>query len=108
MSSRKLEPLCAAAEIAPGNAARAELMGKVYAVFNLDGRFYVTQDQCTHGPGALSEGFVEGEEVECPFHAGRFHIPTGKPAAAPCTEPILCWTAEIVDGEVCIDPSQQG
>ena len=108
MSERKLVPLCTAAEIAPGSTARAELEGKAYAVFNLAGCFYVTQDQCTHGPGALSEGFVEGEEVECPFHAGRFHIPTGQPAAPPCTEPLACWTAEIVDGKVCIDPTQHG
>jgi nitrite reductase/ring-hydroxylating ferredoxin subunit len=31
------------------------------------------------------EGFVDGEEVECPFHQGRFHIPTGHPSAPPCT-----------------------
>jgi len=107
MASGKLQALCAAADLAPGCAMRAELGGKAYAVFNLDGRFYVTQDQCTHGPGALSEGFVEGGEVECPFHAGRFHIPTGQPAAPPCSEPLSCWTAEVVDGMVSIDPTQQ-
>jgi nitrite reductase/ring-hydroxylating ferredoxin subunit len=108
MDGRQLAPLCAAAEIPPGSAARAELRGKAYAVFNLGGRFYVTQDQCTHGPGTLSDGFVEGEEIECPFHGGRFHIPSGKPSGAPCTEPLACWPAEIVDGRVCIDPTQRG
>jgi nitrite reductase/ring-hydroxylating ferredoxin subunit len=108
LERRALRPLCAVAEVAPGSAARAELAGKVYAVFNLAGRFYVTQDQCTHGPGSLSDGLIEGEEIECPFHAGRFHIPTGRPVAAPCIEPIRCWTAEIVDGTVYIDPTQPG
>lgn len=105
---RALRPLCTAAGIPPGSVACAELAGNTYAVFNLDGRLYVTQDQCTHGPGRLSEGLVEGEEIECPFHAGRFHIPTGKPVAPPCTEPIRCWTAEIIDGTVYIDPTQPG
>jgi nitrite reductase/ring-hydroxylating ferredoxin subunit len=106
MERRTLKALCSTTDIPPGCTARAELSGTAYAVFNLSGRFYVTQDQCTHGPGSLSEGLVEGEEIECPFHAGRFHIPTGKPVAAPCTEPIRCWTAEIVDGTVYIDPTQ--
>ncbi len=106
MERRALKPLCAVAEVPPGTGTRAELAGKAYAVFNLGGRLCVTQDQCTHGPGSLSEGLVEGEEIECPFHAGRFHIPTGKPVAAPCTEPIQCWTAEIIDGTVYIDPTQ--
>jgi len=101
-------PLCPAAGIGPGSAARAELGGMAYAVFNLDGTFFVTQDQCTHGPGLLSDGFVEGEEIECPFHAGRFHIPSGQPAAAPCTEPLKVWRAEVIDGQICIDPKAQG
>lgn len=108
MQAGRLQPLCAATEIAPGGALRAELGDAAYAVFNVGGRFYVTQDQCTHGPGSLSEGFVEGEEIECPFHAGRFHIPTGNPAAPPCTEAIKVWTARLVDGKICIDPSEHG
>ena len=52
---------------------RVERDGRTYAVFNLSGQYHVTQDECTHGPGSLGEGWVEGEEVECPFHQGRFH-----------------------------------
>jgi nitrite reductase/ring-hydroxylating ferredoxin subunit len=105
MDAAKLIPLCAAAAIAPGSAARAERGGRTYAVFNLAGAYYVTQDQCTHGPGLLADGFVEGEEVECPFHAGRFHIPSGQPVAPPCTEPLKVWRAALVGGTICIDPS---
>lgn len=107
-TASKNQALCQSADVPPGSALRAELGGQAYAVFNLDGRFYVTQDQCTHGPGALSEGFVEGEEIECPFHAGRFHIPTGQPAAPPCTLPIKVWAAQVIDGKICIDPSEHG
>jgi nitrite reductase/ring-hydroxylating ferredoxin subunit len=103
MVQARLIPLCAAAAVAPGSAARAEHGGKAYAVFNLAGAFYVTQDQCTHGPGLLADGFVEGEEVECPFHAGRFHIPSGQPVAPPCTEAIKVWRTALVDGTVCIE-----
>jgi len=101
--------LCDVRDVAPGTAVRAEAGGRTYAVFNVGGTLFVTQDECTHGPGLLSEGLVlEDEfEVECPFHQGRFHIPTGKPTFAPCTEALRIWTAVVVDGRVCIDPDQR-
>lgn len=79
-------------------------MGGDYAVFNLGGVFHVTQNRCTHGPGDLGEDFVKGEEVECDFHQGRFHIATGRPTAAPGTEPLQVWEVVIRDGAVWIDP----
>jgi nitrite reductase/ring-hydroxylating ferredoxin subunit len=100
----RVVPLCAATDVAPGCAVRAESGGCTYAVFNVEGTHYVTQDECTHGPGSLSEGYVLDDEVECPFHQGRFHIPSGKATCAPAHEPLKIWKAEIVDGNICIDP----
>jgi len=82
---------------------RVERAGRAFAVFNLGGHYFVTQDECTHGPGSLAEGWVEGEEVECPFHQGRFHIPTGRPTAPPCEIPLRVWRARLIDGNVAID-----
>jgi nitrite reductase/ring-hydroxylating ferredoxin subunit len=95
--------LCDAVAVAADVPARVEHNGTAYAVFLLGDRHYVTQDACTHGPGSLAEGFVDGEEVECPFHQGRFHIPTGQPTAPPCTEPLRVWPARVIDGRICID-----
>jgi len=105
--AESLLTLCNAADVAPGCGLRAEANECVYAVFNVEGKLYVTQDHCTHGPGSLSEGYVIDDEVECPFHQGRFHIPSGKPTGAPVTEPIRVWTATVVDGRVCIDPEEK-
>lgn len=105
MKTRQLIALCAAEDVAPGCAVRAEAGGCAYAVFNVEGRVYVTQDECTHGPGSLSEGYVLDDEIECPFHQGRFHIPSGSATCAPATEPLKTWKAELVDGNICIDPA---
>jgi len=105
MKRSTLIPLCDVSSVAPGCALRAESEGCVYAVFNVDGKLFVTQDECTHGPGLLSEGYVLDDEVECPFHQGRFHIPTGQATFAPATEPLKTWKAEVVDGKVCINPA---
>jgi nitrite reductase/ring-hydroxylating ferredoxin subunit len=105
-NDRDLVPLCEAADVAPGCAVRAEAGGIAYAVYNLGGRFYVSQDECTHGPGNLSEGCMIDDEIECPFHQGRFHIPTGHATCAPATEPLKVWKARVREGRVCIDRSE--
>lgn len=108
MKNSKLISLCDAAQVAPGCGHRAENGGCTYAVFNIGGQLYVTQDECTHGPGSLAEGYILDDEVECPFHQGRFHIPTGNATCAPATDPLKTWKVEVVDGRICIDPSEHG
>src|SRR5262249_19061104 len=102
----ELVELCDAASVSPDTPARAEVNGESYAVFMVDGDFYVTQDACTHGPGLLSEGFVEGDEIECPFHQGRFNIRTGEPTSPRCTVALRTWSAQLRDGKILICPSE--
>ena len=66
--------LCNASDVDVGAVLKVEKDDLTLAVFNLDGEFFVTDDHCTHGPGSLSEGFVEGDVVECNFHGGQFNI----------------------------------
>ena len=96
--------LCSLDEVPEGAALKVEHDNLVLAVFNLGGQFYVTDDQCTHGPGSLSEGDIDGEIVECNFHGGCFHIPTGRVECPPCMIPLRTYPVQVVDGKVCIEP----
>jgi nitrite reductase/ring-hydroxylating ferredoxin subunit len=96
-------PLCRTEEVPDGGAINVEKAGLILAVFNLGGRFFVTDDTCTHGPGSLSEGEVDGEIVECNFHNGAFHIPTGRVEAPPCMVPLRTYVVSVVNGTVCIE-----
>lgn len=95
--TQRLE-VCGTSEVPEGCAIRVEAGGLVLAVFNLGGRFFVTDDACTHGPGSLSEGEIDGEIVECNFHQGAFHIPTGRVEAPPCMVALRTYAVSI-DGE---------
>jgi nitrite reductase/ring-hydroxylating ferredoxin subunit len=64
--------LCAADEVAPGTALKVETGDLVLAVFNVDGAFYVTR-QVHHGPGCLSEGYIDGDVVSATYN-GQFSI----------------------------------
>jgi nitrite reductase/ring-hydroxylating ferredoxin subunit len=95
--------LCSAADVAPGNALKVETGGLTLAVFNVDGAFYVTDDACTHGPGSLSEGYIDGDVVECNFHNGQFDIKTGAVVSPPCMIPVKTYPTMVENGRVLIE-----
>jgi p-cumate 2,3-dioxygenase ferredoxin subunit len=97
--------LCPEAEIAEGQI-RAEFLpnGTVIAIYRAEGQLYATDDTCTHGAASLSEdGTLQGHEVECSFHFGRFDIRTGAACASPCTVALKTYPVAIVDGTVAVE-----
>lgn len=98
--------LCATADVDVGCATKVDKGGVSFAVFNIDNQFYVTDDACTHGPGSLSEGYIEGDVIECDFHNGAFNIRTGEVVTPPCMIPLRTYEVHTVDGKVYIDPSK--
>ena len=96
--------LCRPAEVEVGKAIRIEKGTVTVAVFNLDGEFFVTDDACTHGPGSLSEGCIDGDIIECDFYNGAFNIRTGAVVTAPCMVPVKTYPTLIdSDGFVAIE-----
>ncbi|MCK9908701.1 non-heme iron oxygenase ferredoxin subunit [Microbacteriaceae bacterium K1510] len=95
--------LCRTDEIADGSAIKVEHGDLVLAVYNVGGKFFVTDDMCTHGPGSLSEGELYGHVIECNFHGGQFDIRTGEVAGPPCMDPIRTYPVSIEDGEIFIE-----
>ena len=80
------------------------------ALYNVGGTFYATSDICTHAHAHLSDGYIEGDIVECPLHQGRFHIPSGKAVSAPVTEDVRTYPVRV-DGRsilVQVPPNASG
>ena len=95
--------LCGADEVFEGAALKVETHGLTLAVFNVAGKPYVTDALGTHGPGSLSEGYIEGDVVECNFHNGQFNIRTGEVVSPPCMIPIKTYPATVENGKVVIE-----
>lgn len=95
--------LCNISDIATGAALRVERDDLILAVFNVGGEFFVTDDACTHGPGSLSEGYIEDDIVECNFHNGQFNIKTGEVVLPPCMVPVKTYRTFVEDGKVFIE-----
>jgi nitrite reductase/ring-hydroxylating ferredoxin subunit len=95
--------LCSATDVPPGSALKVETGSLVLAVFNVEGEYYVMDDLCTHGPGSLSEGYIDGDVVECNFHNGQFNIKTGEVVAPPCMVPMKTYKTVVENDRVIIE-----
>ena len=94
---------CSVAELAPGTALRVEVDGLDVAIVSADGEIFAIEDECSHAAVALSEGDVEGCEIECWMHGSRFDLRTGKPLGPPATEPVPVFPVQIAGDDVLVD-----
>ncbi|AEI76982.1 naphthalene 1,2-dioxygenase system ferredoxin subunit [Cupriavidus necator N-1] len=79
------------------------VQGQEIALYGVDGDVYATDNICTHGHARLCEGFLEGHEIECPLHQGRFDIRSGAAKCAPLTENIRTYPVRIDGDKVYLD-----
>ena len=98
-------PVCAAADLPPGNVKSFEVGDELVAVYNIDGTFYATEARCTHATADLADGILEGDVIECSLHFGAFHVPSGKAVQAPCFTDLKTFRTEVRDGQVFVDLS---
>lgn len=77
--------------------------GKDLALYSVGGQVYATDNICTHGHARLCDGFLDGFEIECPLHQGRFDVRDGKPMCAPVVEAIRTYPVRIEEGRVFVD-----
>ncbi len=87
--------VAARSDVPDGDVVGVMVAGKDIALYELDGAVYATDNTCTHGHARMSDGFLEGREIECPLHQGKFDICTGKALCAPLTDNIKTYTVRI-------------
>jgi len=95
--------VCAQAEIAPDTVKAFDVGDKRLAAFNIAGKFYVTDDECTHASASLADGMLDGDVIECCMHLGAFHVPTGEVKAPPCTVALRTYKVMLQGDEIFVD-----
>ena len=93
-------------ELEQDTAVRVEIDGVPMAVvLDANGEVHAIGDTCTHGDISLSDGFVEGETLECWAHGSAFSLRTGIPQNLPAYEPVPVYVVVIEGDDVYIDPT---
>lgn len=64
-------------DVKDGDGKVIYVNGKVLALFNLNGEFFVIDNTCLHKGGPLGEGELDGSVVTCPLHGWRYDVTSG-------------------------------
>lgn len=93
----------AASEVPDGGTVAVEVDGVPIALVRAQDEVYAIYDECSHAQIALSEGDVDGCEIECWLHGSMFDLRTGKPTNLPATEPVPVYPCTVVGDDVYVD-----
>ena len=88
-------------DFAATDAIAVNTGGRQIAIYLVGGdTVFATDNRCTHGDAPLCDGFLEGHEIECPHHQGRFDIRTGAAIRAPASTPLATYPVRLEGGRV--------
>jgi NAD(P)H-dependent nitrite reductase small subunit len=90
------------AELVENEGRRVEIEGRAVAVYRRGDRVYAVDDSCPHMGASLSDGFVNGKTVVCPWHGWTFDLETG---ASPldAEERVEKFPVVVEDGQIYIE-----
>ncbi|WP_077000854.1 non-heme iron oxygenase ferredoxin subunit [Variovorax sp. KK3] len=75
--------------------------GRPIALYRFGDRVHAVGDLCPHQKDVkLSDGYLDGETIECPMHQSCFNVCTGEVLNAPARENLPVFEVRIEDGDV--------
>jgi len=87
-------------DVPEGDVIGVRVDGREIALYEVEGEIHASDNLCTHGAARMSDGFLEGREIECPLHQGRFDVCTGRALCAPLTADLRIYPVRIEGGQV--------
>lgn len=90
--------LCRVSDIPADDVLPRAVDGIPIAVCRVGGDYFAFADRCSHENVALSDGFLEGTEIECPLHGSRFDVRNGRCLTPPATGDLSTYPTKVQDG----------
>ncbi len=93
--------------IEPDDMIGVDVQGTGVALYRIDDEVFATALQCTHGDARLCDGWLQGHEIVCPLHQGRFDLRTGEATFGPAYARVRVFPVRVVDGRIQVDLAPQ-
>lgn len=90
------------AALPEGELRGAEVDGHSVVLARLHGQIHALADRCAHRGGALHEGELVGECVECPLHGSRFRLADGAVERGPSAYPQPVYDVRVQSGRIAL------
>ena len=106
MAESGFEKVAETGELSPGEMKSVPLGQGEVLLANVDGNYYVVGDTCTHRGGTLSDGDLDGEQVQCPLHGAIFNVVTGEVLNPPARQGVQAYEVRISGNDVMVGPAK--
>ena len=97
---KEFVPVLADAEFRESEMKRVDAGGVPVLLVRRAGEVCALANTCSHLGGPLSEGKLEGDVVQCPWHGSRFNVRDGSVVDGPATFPQPCFEARVREGQI--------
>ncbi|MGH2811464.1 MAG: non-heme iron oxygenase ferredoxin subunit [Actinomycetota bacterium] len=88
-------------DLKPGRVIQVEIDDEPVALAQTEqGEYLATSDICSHEYVLLHDGWLEGEDIECPQHGSRFDMRTGDVRDLPATQPVPIFEVKVEGDEI--------
>jgi naphthalene 1,2-dioxygenase system ferredoxin subunit len=87
--------VCPRRNVTPAEMVAEEVDDREIVLVDVGGEVFAFDGICTHALGYLDQGELDGYEVLCPLHEGRFDVRTGAVVAGEPDEPIEVYPTKV-------------
>lgn len=91
-------------EIPPGDMKAVTVGNEEVLLVNVEGNFHACDDVCTHSFASLSEGDLDGDEVQCPLHGATFNVTTGEVITPPASLALRMFEVRVEGSDILVGP----
>lgn len=96
--------VASADQVTEGGVLAVEVEGVPLGIYVLGNEYFALGDVCPHqGDVYLSDGYLEGETIECPLHQSCFSIRTGEHLSAPAEDDVVAYPVRVDGGELYVE-----
>lgn len=85
-------------DLTAGKMIGVQNSGQKILLANVSGSYHAIGNICTHRGCTLSDGKLNGENVQCPCHGSVFNVKTGEVVKGPATNPAKSFKIRV-DGD---------
>jgi nitrite reductase/ring-hydroxylating ferredoxin subunit/uncharacterized membrane protein len=100
MLPNEFVPVLSESDLDEGKPVRAEHNGTPILLVRRGSQIFVLAETCSHLGGPLSEGKLQGEVIQCPWHGSRFSIRDGHVVDGPAVHAQPCLETRIKNGRI--------
>jgi len=100
LAARHWRPVLPVTALQDGQPVRVEVGGVGLVLFGNGEQVIAVGEYCPHLGAPISDGWIDRDQIVCPWHGSRFAPASGKVLRGPATAPLACYRTRIRDGMI--------